>query len=149
MATHAHPNNNCLIWTGCTNEHGYGVVNVGGRSGGTRKLHRWKYQQYHKLTDEQMASIPAIRHTCHIPACYAEYHLQPGTHAENMADMVEAGRSRRGSSHYMAKLTEEDVRSIRKRYAAGGITMRQLATEHGIVTSSVEHMIAGRTWKNV
>jgi hypothetical protein len=53
----------------------------------------------------------------------------------------------RGQQHYAHKLTWRDVRSIRERYAAGGLTTRVLADEYGVRQSTVWEIVTGRSWR--
>ena len=95
-------------------------------------------------------------------------HLFIGDHAANMADKVRKGRQakgprsgamakpdaalrakRRRSAHYNAKLTEKAVASIRARYAAGGVLMRELATERGVSVPTIHNAIHGKRWAHV
>jgi DNA invertase Pin-like site-specific DNA recombinase len=55
-------------------------------------------------------------------------------------------RRPRGEQHHKAKLTWEDVRTIRKRYAEGGVTMQRLADDYLISRSTVRPLLAGTTW---
>jgi hypothetical protein len=57
-----------------------------------------------------------IRHKCDNPSCINPEHLEIGTHADNMSDMVERHRQRpcRGELHGMSKLTWEQIVEIRK-----------------------------------
>lgn len=76
----------CIEWTGATNGAGYGVRRINGRN---VLVHRYVYEQ-------ECGPIPdglELRHTCDNPPCYNTEHLIPGTHAENMRDMVERGRA--------------------------------------------------------
>ena len=70
-----------------------------------------------------------------------------------MADAHTEGRLSfpvmRGESNPKAKLTEEQVIDIRKRYAAGGITIRKLAAEYGVTFAPVQLILAGKTWRHV
>jgi hypothetical protein len=45
------------------------------------------------------------------------------------------------------KLSMEKAREIRKRYAAGGITMQALADEYGVVENNISAVIRNRIWK--
>jgi len=49
----------------------------------------------------------------------------------------------------MAKLTEDIVRECRVRYAAGGITSVDLASEFSVSQSAMWSAIHGVTWKHV
>lgn len=55
----------------------------------------------------------------------------------------------RGAANPQAKLTEEDVRSILERYARGGITQQELASEHGVTVSGVNLIVKRKNWKHV
>lgn len=47
------------------------------------------------------------------------------------------------------KLTEAQVRALRHRYAAGGITYKQLALEYGVSYIVMYDAITGRTWAHL
>lgn len=63
--------------------------------------------------------------------------------------MGQKNRVRIGESNACAKLTETDVRAIRVRYAAGGVTMSQIATEYGVNRESIFNVLHRRTWSHV
>jgi len=54
-----------------------------------------------------------------------------------------------GETHASAKLTEDDVRAIRARYATGGISQPQLAAEYGVKPETISALLRGLTWKHV
>ncbi len=76
----------CHQWMGPTTVDGYG--RLGGRG---LYAHRWILEQ--KL-GRPLRKGEEARHRCDNPTCVNPDHLEPGTHAENMGDMVERGRSR-------------------------------------------------------
>lgn len=82
----------CWEWNGKRNEHGYGIFNAKRLGLRDARAHRLVYQRLfgHALNDEQL-----LRHHCDNPPCVNPEHLEPGTHADNMADMVRRGRGRR------------------------------------------------------
>ena len=55
----------------------------------------------------------------------------------------------RGERFWSAKLTENQVREIRKLYAQGGISQRQLANDFGIAQTTVSAVVRFVNWKNV
>ena len=62
--------------------------------------------------------------------------LRYGTHADNMADMVRHGRSRRGTSNSQNKLTREQVLEIRS-LCAEGTRVADVAIRYGITRACV------------
>lgn len=78
----------CHIWTGRTDQAGYGYLVVDGR---ITRAHRWNYERL-------VAQIPVgaiLCHRCDIPACIRPDHLFPGSQADNMRDMA---RKERGAN---------------------------------------------------
>jgi DNA invertase Pin-like site-specific DNA recombinase len=55
----------------------------------------------------------------------------------------------RGSTNGQAKLTEDDVREIRRLYATGNFTQRELALEFGIARSAIGKIVRRQAWKHV
>ena len=54
-----------------------------------------------------------------------------------------------GERHPGSKVTEADVKSIREQYAAGGISLSQLARKFGIGVATVHHIVKRRTWTHL
>lgn len=135
--------NSCMEYTGCLDRGGYGRVGVGGKD---LFAHRYAYELW-------VGPIPdglQVRHvTCNNPRCCNPSHLLPGTHPENMADMTAANRQSKGETHGTAKLTELEVREIRKRYAAGGVTHRQLGELYGVHHTVVGRIVRRKHWSHI
>lgn len=129
----------CWIWTGCVGSGGYGRIGVNHRS---VECHRFSYELAY-------GSIPPdlfVCHRCDNRRCVRPDHLFLGTPADNSADAVSKRRLAEGTRHGNARLTWEQVRSIRARYAAG-MSARKLAEEHGIDRSYAMDIIKERAWK--
>lgn len=133
----------CWLWQGVKNR-GYGMISDKGKM---RYAHRVSYE----LAYGQIPDGLDILHNCDNPSCVRPDHLKPGTHTDNMRDMFAKGRRRimRGVLNGRAKLTWEQVRVIRERYAAGGISLKQLADEHNVNTALVHRIIQGKAWKEL
>ena len=58
-------------------------------------------------------------------------------------------RKMHGSANKNAKLTEDVVREIRRRYAQGGISQQALADEYGVSQSKISDAIHRKTWAHV
>jgi hypothetical protein len=75
----------CWLWTGQTNGHGYGQFWDGRR---TVPAHRWSYESLR-------VEIPwglQIDHLCSVRGCVNPYHLEPVTWGVNSRRAVERGR---------------------------------------------------------
>lgn len=79
----------CWEWNGKRNEHGYGIFNAKRLGLNDVRVHRLTYKVLfgHALGDDQ-----ELRHKCDNPPCMNPRHLAPGTHADNMQDMISRGR---------------------------------------------------------
>lgn len=75
--------------------------------------------------------------------------LRWDTKASNIADRERHGTTARGERGGMAKLTERDVREIRRRYAVGGVTKTALGLKYGVSGTNVTDVINRRTWAHV
>ena len=84
----------CWIWTGGTQRGGYGHFNK-------RPDDPVTSRRAHKVAYELMVgAVPdglVLRHTCDNPLCVNPAHLVPGTHADNMADMIKRGRQHKAT----------------------------------------------------
>jgi len=69
-----------------------------------------------------------------------------GTSAENEADKIRYGTSGHGAGNSQAKLTVEQVREIRRRYADGGESQYALAAAYGVRQSAVSRLVNGKRW---
>lgn len=93
------------------------------------------------LTDPRVEA----RHQCDNPPCVNPEHLEPGTHAQNMADMVERGRQPRGERRHNTKLTAAQVHAIREDPRSG----RAIAQEVGVSTDLIVRIKRGERWQHV
>lgn len=134
----------CWEWFGARDNHGYGVI-WDQRTGRNRHVTRvvWELAWGVTLPDET-----EVCHTCDHPPCVRPTHLFTGTHLDNFADARRKGRIRRGEGIPWAKLTEADVREIRRRKEAGE-TQTAIAKAFGVRQSSVSDIVRGHTWAHL
>lgn len=66
-----------------------------------------------------------------------------------MQDRAGKDRTARGIRNAGAKLTEEQVREIRRRRAAGNTTLKGLAEEFGVSYDLVFKIVHRRLWKDL
>jgi hypothetical protein len=89
-----------------------------------------------------------VRHTCDNPICCNPAHLLVGTHADNVADRVERNRTARGTGNGRAKLTEDEVRTIRTAYAEGWPTM-ELTRHFGVDRALIRRIVRREVWAHL
>lgn len=145
------PNTGCWLWTAMLNHAGYGILGVSVANKTTPKLaHRLSYETHVGPIPEGMY----VCHRCDQPSCVNPAHLFVGTQQANMADMLAEGRSsagksfagRRGENHGMAKLDWGKVDEIRAKYAAGGVSQRDLGAEYGVAHRTIGLIVRGSLW---
>ena len=132
----------CWIWTGASNVQGYGVFKSKRRQ---YRAHRFSYELHHGAIPIGMM----VCHKCDTPACVNPDHLFLGTAQDNMSDMVTKGRSLCGKLNHCTKLTDDAVRAIRARYAAGGVTLVALGREYGVASATIGKVVKRIQWRHV
>jgi hypothetical protein len=135
----------CWEWQGYLT-HGYGTFRYEGRHQGA---HRVSYA----MAYGNPGSLQVLHH-CDNRRCVRPDHLFLGTNTDNVADKMAKNRQARGQrvpvgeKHPQHKLSQEQVNEIRRRYAMGGITYKQLSEEFGVCLAQIGHIITGYSWKH-
>lgn len=78
--------------------------------------------------------------------------LRWDTPSRNTADKVKHGTLIQGSKQWLAAaagLNEDKVAEMRRRFAAGGISNKQLAEDYNVSESTASRIIKGQSWKHV
>ena len=138
------PPKECWEWQGYKGTGGYGQVSFNGKR---TTAHRVAWE----LSQGSISDGLVVCHHCDNPACVNPAHLFLGTPADNLGDARQKGRWRApaGEQQGQAKLTNEQVIAIRRRYGAGDVTQKQLAPFYGITASSVSRIIRREGWKHL
>lgn len=136
----------CWEWNGARNHHGYGIygTRIGDRKTGERLAHRLAYMAWNGDIEEGQH----VRHRCDNPPCINPDHLELGTHADNMNDAKQRGRTARGESHGRAKLTERDVLAVREA-SASGESYRSIGARYGVNKYTVGKIVRQQKWSHV
>ena len=80
--------------------------------------------------------------------CINPAHLLEGDVDDNVHDRDADGNTAKGESHHAAKLTEADVREIRRRHAAGESAL-SLAAAFGVTDVNIYDIVNRKSWKHV
>lgn len=128
------------LWTGTVWSNGYGRFSIGGID---HRVHRLVYSLAVKVPERQ------VLHRCDIRICCAPICLFEGTQLENIADREEKKRTARGASSGNARLTDDDVREIRRLYKEVNMTQAQIGERFGIGQSQVSHIVLRRVWRHL
>lgn len=132
----------CWLWTAGKDSFGYGLLYVGGRK---QRAPRLSYE----INVGPAPSDMWVLHHCDNPSCVNPAHLWLGTCADNVYDRQAKGRGnfRPGPANPSAKLKPGQVVEIRRLYASGGYSHRQLAKLFGIGKTQVYSILNRLKWR--
>lgn len=131
----------CLLWPFTTNGAGNAQIRHRGRNKLVSRI----------VCEEEHGPPPTPKHeAAHScgkghEACVTKRHLEWKTPKQNNADKLIHGTHNRGDRCPVAKLTEADVREIR-RLLAGGTVQREIATRFGVDQSNISQINRGHSW---
>lgn len=130
----------CWEWLGSKDNYGYGRL---GKE--QKKAHRISYELLRGAIPEKVC----VCHTCDNPGYVNPSHLFLGTLVDNNIDRTRKGRSAKGAQVALSKLTAEQVRTIRQRYAKEDVTMTSLGKEYGVVKGTIRSVVRRITWRHI
>lgn len=129
----------CVDWPFGMGDVGYGRVTWGGRQQSASTV------VCEMRRGPRPSRLHVAAHSCGNHLCVNGGHLSWKTYAENSLDMVRHGRSRRGQPQPPNRLTEEQVRIVRRSEEAA----RDLAARFGVPRHTIWNVRARRTYISV
>lgn len=141
-----HKTNTCWLWTGSKSDKGYGKLYSGGPDGTTVRANRVSWELH-------FGPIPKgkhVLHECDNPSCVRPSHLFLGSHLQNMQDRDKKNRriAIKGENHVMAKLCDEDIRTIRQ-LGNNKIGQRKIGKQFKVSQRTVWRIIHRKSWAHV
>ena len=141
-ANAAYAGDECLIWPFHTGADGYGRAHhpVTGRLSTAARL------MCLLAHGDAPSPLHEAAHRCGKgnTGCVNPGHLYWATPAQNHADRVTHGTSNRGTRQWQARLTEAEVREIRK--LIGSRPLKTIADQFGVHLSHIAHIKSRRAW---
>lgn len=128
----------CTEWQGNRNENGYGVSHYSGK---LIYVHRLAWIRERGPIPEGMQ----VLHECDNPPCCNIDHLFLGTQLDNILDMTQKGRAKRGGKPQLTSDQALDV--LGKRVL--GISAQAVASEYSLTVNHVYRIWRGRCWANL
>lgn len=146
----------CWEWQGACTSSGYGnltwhgkhaqahrvafMLSVGGIALQTKFRQEGVAKRYRRF----------VLHRCDNRKCCNPRHLFLGSMSTNQKDAYSKGRKvQPRSKHANAKLKAEQVREIRRAYAAGEAVQVELAASYGVSQRAISLIIRNETYKDV
>jgi hypothetical protein len=134
----------CWPWTASCHKNGYGQFFDGTRM---TTAHRFGFL----LRGGKLAPGECVLHKCDNPPCQNPTHWFAGTQRDNAEDreQKQRGNHPQGERSGHARLSEQDVVEIRKRYQTGEHA-QAIADAYGLASLSYVYMIVkGQKWKHL
>jgi hypothetical protein len=88
-----------------------------------------------------------LLHSCDNPKCINLEHLRVGTPQDNSSDAVKRGRINKGTDVSISKLSEANVREIKRLLDTE--TNTQLASKYDVGKTTIWLIRNGKTWKHI
>lgn len=133
------PAGKCIVWTAGVTGNGYGAFKWDKKMMPAHRISLMMSLGRDILPGLDVAHEPII---CHNPLCVNAEHLREAPRHENNADRAIDDTDGKGERNSMAKLTEEDVRTI----CNDPRKAQDLADEYGLHVQSVRRIRRGGRW---
>lgn len=136
----------CWPFLHCPDAKGYGRLTSNG--GQTVKAHVFSWEI---ANSKKVQSGEFVCHSCDNPCCVNPHHLFLGNSLLNNRDRAKKGRNAdiNGEKHPMVKLTEEQVRQIRRLYSGRYGDLKRLGKQFGVTFQNIFRIVNNLTWSKM
>ena len=137
----------CVVWLRGKVCIGYGRFGFNGR---LYLAHRVAKYLAGGATEAEFSNPKVIfRHKCNNPSCIKPSHIILGTQLDNMRDRDLAGRTSKGMQRPGAKLSNAQVREIKKLLRSRFFYRYIIADAYGVAKSTIQAIDENKKWKHV
>lgn len=132
----------CWEWLGQKDYCGYGVIKFREK---TIKAHRIAFE----LATGKSPIGLCVLHRCDNPGCVNPKHLYLGTPKDNAMDRMRKGRggNLKGEHNGRAKLSLEQIETIRDLFSTGAYSKVKLGKIFGVSDAQIGNIVRGIHWK--
>ncbi len=133
----------CIEWISNPMRIKYGTFIYKGK---TYRSHRFSWN----LENGEIPEGMYICHHCDNPPCVNSEHLFLGTPKDNTKDKFSKNRGNlpKGDEHWKSKLTNKDVKKIRKLYANKKYKQVELSEMFGVTQAQISYIVNDIFWKD-
>lgn len=135
---------NCWLYTERLDPNGYGTFDHSGRG---ENAHRFAYRMAYGAIPEGCI----IGHLCNVRNCCRPIHLVAWPKGDDVRYMEQCGRGVHlsGEANGRSKLTEADVREIRKLYQTKQMGCYRLAAKYGVSPQAIYDIVNYESWPDL
>lgn len=126
----------CWIWQSSIVSGGYGAFMASYKK--TVRAHRRAYE----LFVGPIGAGLIVCHACDNRLCVNPSHLFLGSKKDNTQDMLKKGRQH-------AKLSALQVEAIKKVYASGDFTQKEVGALYGVSQGTIHNVVSGKQWRHL
>jgi hypothetical protein len=134
---------NCWVWRGARNKQGYGIVKFRKRF---YRVHRLFFSVFKGF---DIDSDLFVNHYCNNTSCVNPDHLTAKNQEDNMKYASNLDRTQRGERSPASKLTQSEVRKIRKLAGENELSKQKIGDMFGISRRHVYYLMNHERWKHL
>lgn len=136
----------CWPWTRLVDKDGYGKFQV---SIGYRKQWHVRTHRFAMMLETKKHSEELTLHHCDNPPCCNPKHLHNGSQKKNRTDCKTRGRTAKGEEDGNAKLSNQDVISIRNLREQNNRSIASIADDFNVSVHCIWCVVTRKTWKHI